>query len=87
MNKYHHLKCWVSYFRKILDGEKTFELRYNDREYKVGDILILEEYDEKNETYTGRITHRRIAYILDSAVGLQPGFAIMSIRPVSGCSK
>ena len=41
----HYLKCWPVYFGLVLSGAKQFELRKNDRNYQVGDVLILCEYD------------------------------------------
>lgn len=40
----HYLKTWPEYFKAIKSGEKKAELRLNDRDFKVGDTLILEEY-------------------------------------------
>jgi hypothetical protein len=42
--KEHQLKTWPEYFKAIHRGEKTFELRNNDRDFKKGDILILREF-------------------------------------------
>jgi hypothetical protein len=41
----HTFKTTQPYFQQILDGTKTAELRENDRNYQVGDTLILQEYD------------------------------------------
>jgi hypothetical protein len=43
--KKHTLKCWPVFFAPILTGEKPFEIRLNDRDYEVGDILRLEEWE------------------------------------------
>lgn len=43
--KEHRLKTWPQFFEAIMNKEKTFELRRNDREYEVGDILILCEFN------------------------------------------
>lgn len=40
----HDLKCWPEYFCPMRDRLKTFEVRYNDREYKDGDRLYLREF-------------------------------------------
>lgn len=45
----HELKCWPKYFNAILDGSKTFEVRRNDRPYRVGDYLALNEYVPDSE--------------------------------------
>jgi hypothetical protein len=48
----HSLKCWPEYFQAIKSGKKTFEIRYNDRNYQVGDFLELHEFDPEENRYT-----------------------------------
>jgi len=36
----HALKCWPEYYKAIESGEKTFDLRKDDRPFKVGDTVI-----------------------------------------------
>jgi len=43
----HRLKTHPPYFQHIVDRKKAFEVRWNDREFKVGDKLVLEEFDPK----------------------------------------
>lgn len=38
----HTLKTLRSYWRALNDGTKTFEVRRNDRDFAVGDVLVLE---------------------------------------------
>lgn len=42
--KTHELKLDVKYFDKVKNGTKNFEIRKNDRDFKVGDILILKAF-------------------------------------------
>jgi ASC-1-like (ASCH) protein len=56
-------KCWPEYFEKILSGDKTFDVRLADWKCKIGDILILKEWDPKTKKYTGRIIKKKISYI------------------------
>lgn len=41
----HELKCHPKYFQRLATGQKNFEIRENDRNYQVGDRLIIKEYD------------------------------------------
>ena len=76
----HELKILPQYFEEVWDGNKNFELRKDDRDYKVGDSLRLLEFDYG--TYTGRECNREIKYILRNAdqYGLKEGFVILAIR-------
>jgi len=56
-------KIWPKYFKKILTGEKNFELRLNDFPCKKGDTLLLEEWDPKSESYTGRSVSKKVSYV------------------------
>lgn len=81
MAKKHILKTWTEYFNKIEDGTKTFELRKDDRNFKVGDILVLKDYDRFRETFTGRTEFRIVTYKLDGgAFGLEKGFCVLGLK-------
>jgi len=41
----HQLKTWPAFFDAIRDGEKSFEVRKNDRGFQKGDVLILNKWD------------------------------------------
>jgi hypothetical protein len=58
----HALKCWPEFFQAIADGRKSFEIRVNDRNYQVGDILVLCEWNPELAIYTGRKLVRRNSY-------------------------
>lgn len=61
-----------------MDGTKTFECRYNDRDFKVGDELLLREYDPP-KGYTYRCIVRKITYILSDFIGLKDGYVILGV--------
>jgi hypothetical protein len=82
VNKIHTLKTWPQYYKAVVSGEKTFELRKNDRGFKVGDVLVLQEYNKHKEEYTGEMMSFTVTYILTGhSFGVKPGFVIMSIIP------
>lgn len=80
--KTHELKTVNPHFQAIADGDKWFELRYDDRGFKVGDILWLREYDADTRVYSGRELKRRVTYILRSHPGLVDGFVVLGIAEV-----
>lgn len=49
-------KCWPEFYEKFCSGERQLELRLADFDLKSGDVLLLEEYDPKTKSYTGRST-------------------------------
>lgn len=77
----HAIKCWRDFYRAIEAGDKKHELRKNDRNYQIDDILHLQEYDEITSTYTGQSMLVQVTYISRnvSSWGLAEGFVIMSI--------
>lgn len=75
----HELKIYPQYFEDVISGKKKFEIRKNDRKYRVGDILILKEWD--NIKYSGREARAEVIYLIDDKfVGIQPGYVVMGIR-------
>ncbi|WP_273857055.1 DUF3850 domain-containing protein [Photobacterium sp. GSS17] len=72
--KLHDLKIKTEYLKAILDGDKTFEIRKNDRDFKVGDRVRLN--DGK------RYLVIRIKYITDFAQ--QDGYVVFSFDWISG---
>lgn len=77
----HELKVWPPYFDAIADGAKRFEFRDNDRDFKVGDVLVLRKWDPTKKAFaeTGRVVCL-VTYILAGpAFGLPDGKVILSL--------
>jgi hypothetical protein len=47
--KVHELKIWPEYWAAVRAGDKTFEYRLNDRNYKSGDLVRLTYFDPKTK--------------------------------------
>lgn len=76
----HSLRCWPEFYAKLESGEKTFELRKDDRGFRAGDMLLLREWLPGTEVYTGRETLRRVTYLMcGPAFGLLPGYVCMAL--------
>ena len=78
----HSLKITPEYFNSIKTSEKKFEVRKNDRNFKVGDILQLNEYDGTDFTYES--LYAKVTYILDDENYCLNGMVIMSIELLGG---
>lgn len=73
----HALKTEPTFFDAVINNKKTFEARLNDRDFRVGDYLALNELGDAREGYTGRSVLLRITYILEDERFCKKGFAIM----------
>lgn len=77
----HELKILTEYFHDVVEGKKKFELRKDDRNFQVGDFIILREWN--GSEYTNQYVIREISYKLDGAdkYGLSKGYCILGIEP------
>lgn len=75
----HQLKIMPEYFRAVQRKQKRFEIRKNDRDYKIGDSLLLQEYS--GDRYTGNEIGAVITYMTDYAQ--RKGYVVMGIEVVS----
>lgn len=46
-----------------MNGDKNFEIRFNDFICNKGDILILKEWNPKIKKYTGRIIEKEVKIV------------------------
>jgi hypothetical protein len=83
----HTLKTDKDVFIASYIGDKPYELRLNDRNFQVGDSIILQETEYSGEEmkngkpliYTGREKNMKINYILFGPIyGLKKGWVILS---------
>ncbi len=91
----HDLKTWPVYFEEIWRGHKNVELRFNDRDYRAGDVLALREWEPPPKPnsgvsplwgggYTGRLVLAKVKHVLEG-VGpmksvLPEGWVALSIE-------
>jgi hypothetical protein len=83
----HDVKCWPQFFDTIESGQKPFELRKNDRNYQVGDTMLIREWNPSTKKYSGRQTRQLIISKLDhragagcaAEFGLREGYVILGI--------
>lgn len=74
----HVLKIHEQPFNDLLSGEKTAEIRNNDRGFQVGDTVQLHEIAD---SYTGRVMHRQVTHV-QTGYGLPDGLCVLSYAPL-----
>lgn len=89
--KVHSLKIAKRFYKAVKDGSKTFEIRFDDRDYKIGDRIrfktgqysldqlhILNWYEVPGEW---EITYKLTA--TDFPEGIKDGFCILGLKEVN----
>lgn len=89
----HDLKATPADYGAVVSGDKTFVVRRNDRDFRVGDTLRLHEWipdapevcrwDAKGltGTCTGSYINMEVTYLQIGQYGLPEDVAVMAIRP------
>lgn len=81
----HRLKVLIKYADAIMDGTKTFEVRKNDRNFKVGDKIVFDVVTNEGFAVGAAARHQlngatyRIDYILDDFEGLAQEYVALAI--------
>ncbi len=79
----HALKTWPEFYKDIESGAKNFEIRKLDRPFKVGETLLLQEWDHQTKAYTGKETRRQITHIFYGGhFGVESGFVVMGLKEI-----
>lgn len=82
MPQFHDLKTWPQFYQPVVDQIKNFEGRKDDRNYQIGDYLVLREFHPDMRAYTGRKIVRRVTYVLHAkdAHGLKDGYVVLGME-------
>ena len=84
--KLHELKIKHEYLVEVDMGRKTFELRKNDRDYQVGDLIRFIDIKQDNkdgcDIYINEDDLYKITYILKNVpqYGLDKDYCILAIK-------
>ena len=76
----HELKTVQPFFNDVWNDLKDFEVRRNDRDYKIGDFLKLKEYDRESESYGKRAITKKVKYILSDPQYVKEGYVILGME-------
>ena len=83
-SRYHVLKTINPYFSDVQNGVKTFEIRKNDRDFQVGDYLILVLFKNYSKTFDeNKFLLTRIIYKLEGGkFGIDPEYCILGLGSI-----
>lgn len=84
--KTHELKTWPVPFHALTTFKKKFEFRKNDRDFQLGDLLYLRQWDPETMEYSHRYVIAEVTFIMQRGQeghctdGLQEGYCAMGIE-------
>lgn len=81
----HELKIAPNFFQQVACGNKTFEIRKDDRAFQKGDHVILKEFNEsagylESHKYTGQTVSAEIGFV--TAFQQKEGYVVFSLLNV-----
>lgn len=81
----HEIKIQRDFANAVHLGEKTFEVRENDRGYQKGDLVVFKVMDGALRDFTHPLNDMtfQITYVLGSFVGLAPNYVAFAIRDIT----
>lgn len=82
----HQLKIQEAFAEAILRGEKTFEVRVNDRGFQKGDHVVFNVIDQAGNSVEHPLIGKeyQISYVL-SGWGIQNGYVAFGIQECCDC--
>jgi hypothetical protein len=76
----HELKLDPEQMTEVMSGAKTHEVRRFDRDFKLGDTLLLREYSRPGNRYTGVAAFMEVTNVTQPGTyGLPSGIGVMSV--------
>ena len=85
MQKTHHIKLLEAFAYDVLSGNKTFEIRFNDRGYQKGDLVRFKVIDKAGMRLLGHPLNNElfmITYVING-YGLENGYVVFGIKRVT----
>lgn len=89
MLRVHDLKVWPEHFDAVLSGSKPYDVRRADRDFQIGDVLLLREWRPESSAeglgalfddapgYTGRAANAEITSLTRGPVKFGDGPVLM----------
>lgn len=88
MSKIHYLKIAEDYADSIERGDKTYEVRYNDRDYQRGDLIVFCVMS-REANFARKLSHwlndkrYKITHV-HSGLGMADRYVVLGIKELKG---
>lgn len=80
-NKWHKLKIEEVFARRIHQGEKTCEVRRDDKDFQKGDIIVFSINSFEDGQW--ELAPQLVTHVLRGGqYGIEQGYVVMSIKPL-----
>ena len=80
----HSIKITNPHFKHLRDGERDFAICFDDKDYRLGDLLVFQEVNCRRPKGkmipTGEVAERKIKHILRKFEGLQTGYLVLGLE-------
>ena len=79
----HNIKIRIEFADAVLCGDKSFEVRKNDRGYRVGDIITFQVVNRAGDYIDHPLNSKkyRITYVL-SEWGIEVDYVVFAIKEI-----
>lgn len=85
----HKVKSWTEFYDAIKRGQ-PFDVRADDRHYKVGDVIVFQQWDTDHGRLTGDECKREVTHVVKGVGaggiaplrGLRPEYVVLGLKPV-----
>ena len=78
----HRLKINKEYLQNLINGRKKSEIRLNDRDYQLGDVLEFVEGFTNKKGWGDTRLHKFAITHIHSGLGLEPDYVVLSVERV-----
>lgn len=78
----HQLKIEEQYLENLISGKKKSEVRRNDRDYQIGDVL---DFTAHARNYFDGFRFKRCEFKImhiHSGLGMQQGYVVLSVEQI-----
>ena len=79
----HYIKIWPRFYHAVKSGEKTFEIRINDRAYQKGDRVVQRYFDPQSQDEDYSDIYKDLTHDIGFVYQIDDKRVAFSLLPIS----